>query len=377
MEVQEIIPSIACNLDADMLSASFPLLEAGLVGGMEWSFDVLHARNYQVPDWFHDLLKTYADSGRLVGHGVFFSLFAASFSQSQQDWLKRLKMLCQTYTFDHITEHFGFMTGQDFHKGAPLSVPFNNSTLSIGRDRIARIADAAQCPVGLENLAFAYDLEEVKIQGAFLDALLNPVNGFIILDLHNLFCQMHNFKLDAAALLKLYPLKKVHEIHISGGSWEPHVNAPNQKVRRDTHDGEVPSEVFDLLKMILPLCPNLKFVVMEQLGIALKTDEERIQFQEDYKKMLAIVEAFNLSQNWPKQIERFMPLNLDLATIPFEDESLAQQQKIISHVLENAKDSNEAMALLRSSAVANSDWQIENWDEAMLATAIQIAQKWK
>ncbi len=375
--IDNIIPGIATNLDVDMLSASLPLLEAGVVGGLEWSFDALHARDYQVPEWFHELLLAYSEAQRLVGHGVFFSLFSGRFSPEQQAWLERLRALTRVYQFDHITEHFGFMTGRDFHKGAPLSVPYTANTLAIGRDRISRIADAAQCPVGLENLAFAYDLEEVKIQGQFLEELLGPVNGFIILDLHNLYCQLHNFNLDITALLDLYPLDKVREIHISGGSWEPHPGAPFQRVRRDTHDDAVPAAVFELLEIALRRCPNLKFVMLEQLGIALTTSVQRTQFQEDFNTMCTIIAQYNQEQHWPRSIAGFQAESLQLAPAALVDEELFGHQQIIGHILETAADHQDVMEKMQYTSLANSDWHIEKWQPAMVDTAIHIAQKWK
>lgn len=375
--IDGIISGVACNLDVDMLSASLPLLEAGVVGGIEWSFDALYARDYQVPDWFHELLLAYSQEQRLVGHGVFFSLFSGRFSTEQQAWLERLRSLTKIYQFDHITEHFGFMTGRDFHKGAPLSVPYTPVTLAIGRDRISRIADAAQCPVGLENLAFAYDLEEVKVQGQFLDELLSPVNGFIILDLHNLYCQLHNFNLDINTLLALYPLDKVREIHISGGSWEAHPKAHLQRVRRDTHDDAVPEAVFQLLRTVLHRCPNLKFVMLEQLGIALTTQEQRAQFQQDFHIMQAIIEQYNQEQHWPRNIAGFQPDLLQISPAALADEQLFGHQQIISHILETAVDHQDAIEKMQHTSLLNSDWHIEKWQPAMVDTAIHIAQKWK
>ncbi len=97
------------------------------------------------------------------------------------------------------------MTGQDFHHGAPLNIPYTASTLRIGRDRLLRIADACGRPVGLENLAFAYSADEVRRHGEFLDRLLEPVNGFLILDLHNLYCQVENFGMDFETLSAMHP----------------------------------------------------------------------------------------------------------------------------------------------------------------------------
>jgi uncharacterized protein (UPF0276 family) len=90
-------------------------------------------------------------------------------------------------------------------------------------------------------------LEEVKKHGEFLNKLVDSVNGFIILDLHNVYCQSYNFNISFDEIIHLYPLHRVREIHISGGSWEDSNILPGKKIRRDTHDNPVPEKVFHLL----------------------------------------------------------------------------------------------------------------------------------
>ena len=200
----KILSAVACNLDANILAACLPLMEESRVEAIEWSFDALY-RVKEVPSWFRDLLMAFSNEQRLIGHGVFFSLFSGKWLPEQEAWLKHLQQTCAEFRFDHITEHFGFMTGKDFHHGAPLNIPYTGTTLNIGRDRLKRIQEACGLPVGLENLAFSYSLDEVKRHGAFLEQLLEPVNGFIILDLHNLYCQLRNFDLAFDELISLYP----------------------------------------------------------------------------------------------------------------------------------------------------------------------------
>jgi uncharacterized protein (UPF0276 family) len=371
----KILSSIACNLDNHILLASLALFESEKVQAIEWSFDTLF--NFtDIPPWFTELLHAFSAENRLIGHGVFFSLFSGKWSKEQQNWLNHLKKLSSEYHFDHITEHFGFMTGADFHKGAPLSIPFNNSTLAIGQDRLKRIYEACQCPVGLENLAFSYSLEEVKRHGAFLTQLIEPVNGFIILDLHNLYCQIHNFDMPFEEIIRLYPLERVREIHISGGSWENSDLRLNKKIRRDTHDEAVPNAVFDLLKRTMPLCPNLKFVVLEQLGNGLTTEESRRLFQKDFFMMDEIVEKQN-DIGFKEATNTFLPPPFALLNEPIEDNLLAEQQRQLSTILETAVDYEDAKTRLNASNLADSDWKIENWQPYMLETAVRIAQKWK
>jgi uncharacterized protein (UPF0276 family) len=349
-------------------------MEESRIEAIEWSFDALY-KVEQIPSWFDELLTEFSDEKRLIGHGVFFSLFSGQFSDEQKEWLKQLKQTCSRFQFDHITEHFGFMTGKDFHHGAPLNIPFTKTTLAIGQDRLKRIYDACRCPVGLENLAFSYSLDEVKQHGVFLEQLLEPVNGFIILDLHNLYCQLHNFNISFEEIIGLYPLDKVREIHISGGSWDEVSADPGKKVRRDTHDDAVPQEVFNLLNNTIDLCPNLKYVVLEQLGNGLQTEESKRSFYNDFLELEYIVS--NHSDHFYHRTNLFLPLSPVLTGNVIEDEKLYKQQLELSHILESASSHEEALHLLKNSSLAHSDWQIEKWEPAMIETAVKIAQKWK
>ncbi len=372
----KIYSAISCNLDNSLLQASLPLFATEKVEAIEWSFDTLY-KVRDIPGWFVELLQAFGSEGRLIGHGVYFSLFSGKWTVEQQRWLDHLRKIATNFRFDHITEHFGFMTGEDFHKGAPISVPYTAETLAIGIDRLKRIGDACSCPVGLENLAFSYSAEEVRRHGEFLEKLVEPVNGFIILDLHNLYCQLHNFSLDFEALIRAYPLDRVREIHISGGSWEPSGVNPGRSIRRDTHDDRVPEQVFDLLKKALALCPNLKFVVLEQLGTVLQSVESQHFFQQDFDKMQAIVNAFNEKEHY-FSMNDFLPEELLPLQEPVpESQMLHAQQLELSSILERAKDTQEASQLLQNSSLANSEWKTETWSPYMVETALRIAQKWK
>lgn len=372
--MQKILSTVACNLDNHLLAACLPLLEESKIDAIEWSFDTLFKVN-KMPPWFRELLTAFSHEGRLIGHGVFFSLFSGKWLPEQEQWLQQLKQTCTRFQFDHITEHFGFMTGKDFHQGAPLSIPYSAVTLCIGTDRLKRIYDACRCPVGLENLAFSYSLEEVKRHGEFLDKLLEPVNGFIILDLHNLYCQLHNFELTFEEMMMLYPLHRVREIHISGGSWDEPLAGSVRKVRRDTHDDAVPEDVFRLLEQAIHQCPHLKYVVMEQLGNALSMEESRRLFRSDFLRMKDIVREMGECRSISPH--QFLPKSFSLAGKAIEDEKLYQQQRELATILESSSDYEEAMTALGSSSLAVSEWQIEKWAPHMLETAVKIARKWQ
>lgn len=373
--MSKILPAVACNLDPHILGACLPLLEESRIEALEWSFDALFTVQ-ETPGWFQELLTAFSNEKRLTGHGVFFSLFSGKWLPEQAAWLKQLERSCAVFQFDHITEHFGFMTGANFHQGAPLNIPFTSTTLAIGQDRLKRIYDACRCPVGLENLAFSYSLDEVKRHGQFLEQLLEPVNGFIILDLHNLWCQLHNFSIPFDDLIGLYPLHKVREIHISGGSWDFSSVDDGRMIRRDTHDDSVPAEVFRLLESVIVRCPHLKYVVLEQLGNGLETAESKQAFYQDFITMENIIRQQELSR-LTAPFQSFLPALLPSPGPVIEDLFLYQQQQELSAILVSAVSYDEALRLLGQSSLAFSAWDIEHWDPAMIETAIKIARKWK
>ncbi|WP_343704100.1 DUF692 family multinuclear iron-containing protein [Chitinophaga sp.] len=368
-----LLSTVACNLDPHLLGACLPLFESGEADAIEWSFDALY-RLDALPDWFHGLINAFSEGNRLIGHGIFFSLFSGKWHPEQETWLRELSAVCRKYRFDHITEHFGFMTGQDFHHGAPLNIPYTDAALRIGQDRLLRIADACGRPVGLENLAFSWSVEEVRRHGDFLDQLMEPVNGFIILDLHNLYCQVANFDLPFETLAALYPLHRVREIHISGGRWEPSEDR-SRSIRRDTHDDSVPEEVFRYLENIIPQCPHLRYLVMEQLGAGLETEDSKTAFRADFRRMAAIAGQWNVTKG-DEILHPFSPPATPPQGAPLEDLALHQQQTELSSILENAPSFEAATHALQASSLAQSHWQVEQWSPHMLETAIRIAQKW-
>jgi len=189
------------------------------------------------------------------------------------------------HDYRHFSEHFGFMTAGDFHRGAPLPLPRRPGTLVLARERFARLAEVVSRPLGLENLALAMSEEDAREHGRFLAEIVSAVpDGFVILDLHNLYCQLHNFGVGWEDLLEGYPLERVREMHVSGGSWGEAPSAPGRAIRRDTHDDAVPERVFELLEEILPRCPAVEAVVFERLGHTLPDRGSRERFLEVLKR---------------------------------------------------------------------------------------------
>jgi uncharacterized protein (UPF0276 family) len=276
-------------------AAAGPLFERGLVDALEWDLD--HSwggprrKIDNVPGWAEELLDLYSDAGALYGHGVWYSPLTARWQPEQARWLAELERECARRDYVHVSEHFGFFANDDFVRSTLLPVPYTPGAVRVGRDRLARLQAASGTPVGLECSAVALHRADAEDQGAFLEELLAPLDGFVILDLHNVWTQAHNLGLDAAALMARHPLPRVRELHVSGGSWYHGATESRRPFRLDSHDGPVPDEAMALVPLALRACPNVELVILEQRGVGIESAGEQAQFRDDFVRLRALVEA--------------------------------------------------------------------------------------
>jgi uncharacterized protein (UPF0276 family) len=270
----------------DFRAASSPLFEAGLVDVLEWSMDISWAFDeFATPDWVEALCDVYAEAGCLYGHGVALSPLSAPWEPRQDAWLGRLGREFARRSYAHLSEHLGFMSSSRFLPSAPLPIPRTAESVRVGREALARMVDVVGAPVGLENLAPVFGRRDADDQGEFLEELLAPTDGFLLLDLHNVHCQSRNLGIPARDLIARLPLHRVLEIHVSGGSeWTPAAE-PDRVVACDTHDGPVPETVLALLPYAIEQCPNLDVVFFERFVGTLGTPEVDARFREDFLRV--------------------------------------------------------------------------------------------
>lgn len=273
--------------DARYMSAVAPLFNAGEVEAVEWTVDSWDGG--PPPEEAAAILAHFGGQGRLVGHGVNYPLLDAGADEKRAKWLSRLKAEVKQRSYGGVSVHFGFSTGWEIADGAPLPVPFCDSALECGREAMKKLAEAAGCPAGIENLALAFSERDVETQGAFIAELLAGVDGYLLLDLHNIYCQSHNFGVDMAALAGTYPLARVKEIHVSGGSWSEFEGSWD-KIRRDTHDGRIPDAVLEALPQVMQKCPNLEYVMFERLPDSFVSEADETDFRADFRRMKQAVQ---------------------------------------------------------------------------------------
>lgn len=251
--------------------------EVGGVDVLQWTLDSLAFKALPKEDL--QVLERYAVRGALSGHGVHYSVLSVSGEALRKEWIDCLRNDPFLKKYNGVSVHFGFSVGWDLKQAAPMPVACFPETIEIGRRNLGALADLLPCPLGLENLALAFSRQDVEEQGHFLERLLEPFDGYVLLDLHNIYCQAINFDVDFMDLVRSYPLARVREIHISGGSWSA---GKEKRIRRDTHDDKVPDALYTFLPEVIKLCPQLKFVFLEQLPSALRSQEQQDQYKSDF-----------------------------------------------------------------------------------------------
>lgn len=352
----------------DFLYATLPLFEAGEVDLVEHSFDTGWTAHGESP-WLRALVDDFAAQGRLLGHGVHFSALSADDDARQTAWLELLRAECGRRAYLHLSEHFGFMTAGSFHAGPPLPVPLTNEAIRLGQDRLRRMHDIADLPVGLENLGFAFGPADVAEQGRFLREILEPVGGFLLLDLHNLYCQSANFGCTLPDLLHTYPLDLVREIHLSGGSWSHPGGGP--PFRRDTHDDRVPQEILGALPDAIAACPQLRCVILERLGGTLPGADAQQQFRAEFQTIRALVARAPAPGSRP-------PCPLQRPPAPVGDDApLRDFQTALLTLLDSGLPVVEIHAQLQTAA-AFRPWRdyVAAFDLRALETACTLLAKW-
>lgn len=373
--MKDVVVGLSLMPSADFHAATEPLFASGRVEAVEWSVDM--GFDARPPDWLEAHVRSFGEIGRLYGHGVEMSPFSADAGPAQRRWLEDLERAAEAAPFAHFSEHFGFMSAAGFEGGTPLPVPRSRAALDLGEERFIELRRRVGCPVGVENLAFAFGPGDVRAQPDFLRELCARIDGFLLFDAHNLYCQAANFPsavagetaLDRAKALALaYPLERVREIHVAGGS----IAHPGRPFRRDSHDRETPSDVLELVRFVVGRCPDLEVVILERSDRTLFGADEARAFRAEFEALRAVVKS---ATKVATSIERESAPGE--ARIEDDRGSLAASQRAVLGALSSGEPAAGVVARLCSDAELGPyrAW-FEGWDESAIDVASSLVAEW-
>lgn len=339
-------------------AAALPLFEAGVVDAIEHTIDVTWGR--ASPAWFDALLVHYGEAGRLYGHGVSYSPTTIG---TNRPWLERLA--ADPYRYRHVTEHWGFSRTRSLRRGAPMPLVASEAVVQSTIAAMRALADVARVPIGLEILALALSPLNALAQSIMVTRVLDAIDGVLLLDLHNAWCQATNFGFDAKDLVARYPLDRVRQLHVAGGSWSE--SAFGRPFRRDTHDALAPDEIFELVTWVIPRCPALEVVILERLPTAL---DEAAAWRREWERLAGVVrEAARLPL-----VEAAPAIVTPLPDDHGPDEVAAFQDAMYATLLAGGAP-HDVLARLRAQAGPFAE-QVARWEPRAIEVAISLADKW-
>jgi D-arabinose 1-dehydrogenase-like Zn-dependent alcohol dehydrogenase/uncharacterized protein (UPF0276 family) len=277
---------------SDWRSANQPLFDAGEVDVVEWSLDFGFDQGR--PTWVDDVLGDFEKRDALVAHGVEGSLMSATLTPASVDWQRQCAASCRQHRYRHLSEHYGFINAGRIARGTPFPCPPSRALLQACVDRWKQLADLTGLAVGVENLAFAFSPEDARQQADFVAELVFRSEGFLLLDVHNLWCQLENHGMVANDLLARYPLDLVREVHVAGGSYLTGTN-----FRRDTHDAAMPNGMLALVQQVVRTCKRLQSVILERTDRSLFSQEEAAAHRLEFRSLRALVAEAEYASSLP------------------------------------------------------------------------------
>jgi len=207
-------------------------------------------------------LRTLAAQIPVTLHGV--SLGLASAAAVEPRLLNRMARLCEEVAPVSWSEHLAFVRGGGTEIGHLAAPPRTAATI----DGTLANLKTAKAIVGvvpqLENVATLIEPPGSEChEAAWISAIIQNSDSDLLLDLHNLHANAHNFDFDPIDFIECIPADRISAIHLAGGKW---IGVAGASRLLDDHLHDVPDSVYDLLVEIGARAPRPLSVILERDG---------------------------------------------------------------------------------------------------------------
>jgi len=196
----------------------------------------------------------------IVAHSIGLSIASADVFDTEH--VHEIARWHGKYDFAWHSDHLSFTRVADQlhgerHTGLQLPPPCDADVLDMICERVRYVQRQVGAPFLLENNVYYVNIPEQDMsESAFLNALTTRTGCALVLDLHNLYTNARNHGVDPYAFVAELDLAAVTEVHIAGGE-------EFGGMYTDAHSGECPTEVWQLLELVVGAAPNLCGVTYE------------------------------------------------------------------------------------------------------------------
>jgi uncharacterized protein (UPF0276 family) len=262
------VVAAAVDVARDRFGLSWrPALAAGIFDALA-HIDVLEL---MADDHFRDsakelrALRTLARQRPVHLHGTGLGL--ASASPPPPERVERLARLVGAVEPESWSEHLAFVRAGGIEIGHLAAPPRSAATLDGTAANVERARRAVGSLPQLENVATLIDPPgSDRDELSFVSEALRATGAPLLLDLHNLYANAHNFGFDPYSFLFALPLDRLGSVHLAGGRWCGLRGRADSRRWLDDHLHPVPDPVFDLLEALATRARCALTVVLERDG---------------------------------------------------------------------------------------------------------------
>lgn len=183
-------------------------------------------------------LRTLSERYPFTCHGL--SLDLGGPNRLDEGYLKDLKAFFKLHNVRVYTEHLSYC-GDTGHLYDLMPIPFTEEAVHYVADRIERVQDILEQPIGVENVSFYAMPSNELTEAEFINAVVEEADCGLLFDVNNTFVNSINHQYDATEFMKKMPTERIMYCHMAGHFDE----ADDLKI--DTHGQNVKPQVWDLL----------------------------------------------------------------------------------------------------------------------------------
>jgi len=209
-----------------------------------------------IPSWVAIL---EASGLPMVSHHIGLSI--ASAVPTDPGYVDQMAVWRERWRAHWLSEHLAFVAIAEGHAataaGLALTAPFDRDVLDLAVTRARQVIERTGGPFLLENSPYYVTFNDSDMREAeFLNRFCAESGSGLLLDLHNLYCNVVNYGFSGHRFLDELDLATVIEVHIANGSELGGMYA-------DSHAGAPPEPVWDLLDDLVGRAPNLRGITFE------------------------------------------------------------------------------------------------------------------
>jgi uncharacterized protein (UPF0276 family) len=176
-------------------------------------------------------------------HGVGLGL--ASASALDQAHLSALDLLCEAVQPAAVSEHLSWNSAAGVFVNDLLPFPYTREALRHVSERVQQVQERLGRQLLVENLSSYVRFARSEMsEGEFLAELSRRTGCAILFDVENLYVNVRNLGVDAAAFIDALPAAAVQQYHLAGYSLR-------DACLVDTHDSAIYPQVWELYEQVL------------------------------------------------------------------------------------------------------------------------------